>query len=62
MTSSRHPLSLDPIQAAKSLERNLVWTPDGCATSKSRQLYISTADGGSVGLYASRVAHASTHG
>lgn len=62
MTSSRHPLSLDPIQAAKSLERNLMWTPDGCATSKSRQLYIRTTDGGSVGLYASRVAHASTHG
>ncbi|MEH1498416.1 hypothetical protein [Cutibacterium avidum] len=62
MANSRHPLSLDPIQAAKSLERNLAWTPDGCATSKSRQLYIRTADGGSVGLYASRVAHASTHG
>lgn len=62
MTSTQHPLHLDPVQAAKSLERNLVWTPDGCATSKGQQLYIRTADGGSVGLYASRVAHASTHG
>lgn len=62
MTSTQHPLHLNPVQAAKSLERNLVWTPDGCATSKNRQLYIRTADGGSVGLYASRVAHASTHG
>ncbi|MDU5969209.1 MAG: hypothetical protein E6Z04_09545 [Cutibacterium avidum] len=62
MTSTKHPLHLDPVQAAKSLERNLVWTPDGCATSKSRQLYIRTVDGGHVGLLASRVAFASIHG
>lgn len=62
MTSTQHPLHLDPVQAAKSLERNLVWTPDGCATSKSRQLYIRTVDGGHVGLLASRVAFAASHG
>ncbi|MDU5867851.1 MAG: hypothetical protein E6Z41_05175 [Cutibacterium avidum] len=62
MTSTKHPLHLDPVQAAKSLKRNLVWTPDGCATSKSRQLYIRTVDGGYVGLLASRVAFASIHG
>lgn len=62
MTSTQHPLHLDPVQAAKSLERNLVWTPDGCATSKIRQLYIRTLNGGSRSFTAARVAFAASHG
>ena len=62
MKGAHLAVELDPEHVTRSLKRSLVWHPNGCATSKIRQLYISTLNGGSRSFTATRVAFAASHG
>ena len=62
MKGAHLAVELDPEHVTRSLKRNLVWHPNGCATTSKKQLTVRTPNGGSRAIAAARVAFAASHG
>lgn len=62
MKGARLGVELDPEHVTRSLKRNLVWHPNGCATTSKKQLTVRPINGGSRAIAAARVSFAASHG